>query len=112
MTYSKFEDPCYIREEVLGRMPPPRFGGGSQNPAPCLCVNACDNVCSSISVTQNDQLKCETKVDSIVMLYHLGFKTIFIKQKCYRTYMWHLNKVWSANFVDDNEILAEEKQCY
>ena len=23
--------------------------------------------------------------------------------------MWYLNKVWSANFVDDSEILAVEK---
>ena len=75
----------------------------------CLCVNACNKVCRSISVTQNDQLKCETKVDSIVILYHLGFKTNFIKQKCYRTCMWYWNKVWSTNFVDDNEILVVEK---
>ena len=24
--------------------------------------------------------------------------------------MWHLNKVWSTNFIDDNEILGIEKQ--
>ena len=73
-----------------------------------LWVNACNRVCRSISVTRNDQQKCETKVDSIVMLYHLGsydLKPIFIKQKCYRTCMWYLNKVWSTKFVDDNEIL-------
>ena len=39
--------------------------------------NACDKVCRSISITRNDQLKCETKVDSIVVLYHLGFKINF-----------------------------------
>ena len=77
--------------------------------ASCLCVNACNKVCRSISITQNDQLKCGIKVNSIVMLYHLGFKTNFIKQKCYRTSMWYLNKVWSTNCVDDNEILAVEK---
>ena len=38
-----------------------------------------------------------------------GLKLIFIEQKCYRTYMWRLNKVWNINFVDDNEILAVEK---
>ena len=80
--------------------------------ASCLCVNACDKVCRSISVTWNDQLKCETKVDLIVMLYHLGLKPIFIKQKCYRTCMWYLNKVWSTNFVDDNEILVVKKLYY
>ena len=74
-----------------------------------LCVNAYNKVCRSISITRNDQQKCETKVDSIVMLYHLGLKPIFIKQNCYRTCVWYLNKVWSANFVDDNEILAVEK---
>ena len=77
-----------------------------------LCVNAYDKVCRSISVTRNDQLKYGAKVDSIVMLYHLGFKTIFIKQKCYRTCVWYLNKVWSTNFVDDSEILAVEKWYY
>ena len=46
--------------------------------ASCLCINACDKVCRSISVTQNDQLKCEMKVDSIVMVCHLGFKTNFL----------------------------------
>ena len=77
--------------------------------ASCLCVNACNKGCRSISVTQNDQRKYETKVNSIVMLYHLGFKINFIKQKCYRTYMWYLNKVWSTNFVDDDEIPVVEK---
>ena len=23
--------------------------------------------------------------------------------------MWHLNRIWNMNFVDDNEILAVEK---
>ena len=45
--------------------------------ASCLYVNACDKVCRSIPVTQNDQLKCETKVDSIVHAYQVGFKTNF-----------------------------------
>ena len=80
--------------------------------ASCLCVNACDKECRSISVTQNDQRKCEIKVNSIVMLYHLSLKLIFIKQKWYRTCMWYLNKVWSTNFVDDNEILVVEKWYY
>ena len=35
-------------------------------------------------------------------------KPIFIEQKYYRTCVWYLNKVWSTNFVDDNEILAVE----
>ena len=60
-------------------------------------------------MTRNDQLECETKVDSIVMLYHLSLKPFFIKQKCYRTYMRHINKVESINFVDDSEIPAVEK---
>ena len=77
--------------------------------ASCLCVNACDKACRIISVTQNDQQKCETKVDSIVHVYQVGFKTIFIKQKCYRTYMWHLNKVWNVRFVYNNEILGVER---
>ena len=38
-----------------------------------------------------------------------GLKPIFIEQKYYRAYMWHLNKVWNMNFVDDNKILAVEK---
>ena len=46
---------------------------------------------------------------SITHMYQLGFKIIFIEQKCYRTYMWRLNKVWNMNFVDDNEILVVEK---
>ena len=49
------------------------------------------------------------KVDSIAHVYQVGLKTIFIKQKHYRTCVWHLNKVWSMDFVDDNEILAIEK---
>ena len=77
--------------------------------ASCLCVNGCDKVWRSISVTRNDQLKCETKVDSIVHAYQVGFKTNFIKQKYYRTCVWYLNKVWSINFVDDNEMPMVEK---
>ena len=46
-----------------------------------LCVNACNKVCKSILVTQNDRQKWETKVDLIVMLYHLGFKTNFYRTK-------------------------------
>ena len=46
---------------------------------------------------------------SITHVYQVGFKSIFIEQKYYRTYMWYLNKVWNMNFVDDNEILAVEK---
>ena len=42
-------------------------------------------------------------------VYQVGLKPIFIEQKYYRTYMWHLNKVWSMNFIDDNEILVVEK---
>ena len=38
-----------------------------------------------------------------------GCKPIFIKQKQYRTYLQHLNKVKSTNFVDDNEILGVDK---
>ena len=38
-----------------------------------------------------------------------GCKPIFIEQKQYRTYMQHLNKVESTNFVDDNEILGVDK---
>ena len=48
--------------------------------ASCLCVNACDKVCRSISVTWNDRLKCETKVDSIVHAYQVGFKTILLSK--------------------------------
>ena len=47
---------------------------------------------------------------SITHMYQVRFKTNFIEQKCYRTCMWHLNKVWNINFVDDNEILAIEKE--
>ena len=36
------------------------------------------------------------------MYIKYGLKQIFIKQKCYRTYMWHLNKVWSTHFVEDS----------
>ena len=36
-------------------------------------------------------------------------KPIFIAQKYYRTCVWYLNKIGSANFVDDNEMLAVEK---
>ena len=46
---------------------------------------------------------------SITHMYQVRFKTNFIEQKCYRTCMWRLNKVWNINFVDDNEILAVEK---
>ena len=49
------------------------------------------------------------KVDSIVHVYQVGFKTIFIKWKYYRTCVWYLNKVWSINFVNNSEILAVEK---
>ena len=38
-----------------------------------------------------------------------GCKLIFIEQKYYKTYVWHLNKVWGTNFVDDNETLSLEK---
>ena len=38
-----------------------------------------------------------------------GCKSIFNNKKCYRTYIWDLNKVGSAYFVDDNEILAVKK---
>ena len=38
-----------------------------------------------------------------------GFKSIFIEQKYYRTSIWHLNKVWNMNFVDNNATLAVEK---
>ena len=38
-----------------------------------------------------------------------GCKPIFIKQKQYRIYMQHLNKVESTNFVDDNEIFCVDK---
>ena len=41
-----------------------------------------------------------------------GCKPIFIEQKQYRTYMQHLNKVESTNFVDDNEILVGEKYYF
>ena len=47
----------------------------------------------------------------MVHAYQVGFKPIFIKQKYYRTCVWYLNKVGSANFVDDNEILAEKEYC-
>ena len=40
--------------------------------------------------------------------YQVGLKTNFIEQKYYRTCVWHLNKVWSTNFVDDNVTLAVE----
>ena len=40
-------------------------------------------------------------VDSIAHGYQVGLKSIFIKQKCYRIYMWHLNKVWSTHFAED-----------
>ena len=46
---------------------------------------------------------------AITHVYQVGFKSIFIEQKYYRTYIWHLNKVWNMNFVDDNEILVVEK---
>ena len=46
-----------------------------------LCVNACNKVCKSIPVTQNNRQKWETKVELIVMLYHVGFKTIFYRTK-------------------------------
>ena len=36
-------------------------------------------------------------------------KPIFIEQKYNRTCVWYLNKVWSTNFIDDNEILAAKK---
>ena len=49
------------------------------------------------------------KVDSIVHVYQVALKLIFIEQKCYRTYMWRLNKVWNMNFVDDNQILIVKK---
>ena len=50
------------------------------------------------------------KVDSIAHAYQVGLKTNFIKQKYYRTCVWHLNKVWSTNFEDDNATLAVEKE--
>ena len=46
-----------------------------------LYVNACNKVCKSIPVTQKDRQKWETKVDLIIMLYHLGFKTNFYYAK-------------------------------
>ena len=46
-----------------------------------LCVNACNKVCKSIPVTQNNRQKWETKVDLIVILYHVGFKTNFYRTK-------------------------------
>ena len=51
------------------------------------------------------------KYEAITQLMYIkqGLKPIFIEQKYYRTYMWHLTKVWSMNFVDDNKILAVEK---
>ena len=49
------------------------------------------------------------KSSSIIHVYQVGLKPIFIEQKYYRTYMWHFNKVWNMNFVDDNKILAVEK---
>ena len=45
-----------------------------------LCVNTCAKVCRLISVTRNDQQKCEMKVNSIVMLYHLRLKTNFLSK--------------------------------
>ena len=44
-----------------------------------------------------------------LMYIKQGLKLSFIEQKCYRTYMWCLNKDWNMNFVDDNEILVVEK---
>ena len=79
--------------------------------ASCLCVNACNKVCRSNSVTRNDRQKAKTKVYLIVMLYNLGLKPILIEQKWYKTPMWHLNKVEGTNFVDGNEILVEKYYC-
>ena len=42
------------------------------------------------------------------MSCQVGGKPIFIEQKYYRTCVWHLNKVWSTNFVDDNATLVVE----
>jgi hypothetical protein len=49
------------------------------------------------------------KFGSIAHVYQVRLKTNFYWEKYYRTYMWHLNKVWSTNFVDDNATLAVEK---
>ena len=60
------------------------------------------------------QLKRSIKVLNKKLLHNSysnkwGCKPIFIEQKYYRIYMWHLNKVWNMNFVDNNEIIAVEK---
>ena len=49
--------------------------------ASCLCVNAYNKVCRSISVTRNDQLKCETKVDSISHVISLKVENQFLLSK-------------------------------
>ena len=53
----------------------------------------------------------ESWFNSHVISLKVG-KPIFIKKKCYRTYMCHLNKVGSINFVDGSEILVVEKWYY
>ena len=61
-------------------------------------------------MTQNDQLECKTKSYSTIRtIIKYGCKAIFIEQNYYRTYIWGLNKVWSVNFVEDDEIIAVEK---
>ena len=49
--------------------------------ASCLCVNVCDKVCRSISVTQNDQQKYKTKVNSISHVISLKVENQFLLSK-------------------------------
>jgi hypothetical protein len=42
------------------------------------------------------------EVDALVGLCHLGFKTDFLEQKCYRTNIGHINKVGSTHFEGGN----------
>ena len=49
--------------------------------ASCLCVIACDKVCRSIFVTQNDQQKCEMKVNSISHVISLKVENQFLLSK-------------------------------
>ena len=61
------------------------------------------------------QLKRSTKMrnescSTIRTVNKYGCKLIFIEQKCYGTLLWRVNKVWSTNFEDDNEILGIKKE--